>query len=109
MRLRLHIAAIFIAVGLGAVAVILLYNPQALIPRPPYYYWIFLLFALATLGMLFVFGIAEEFEEIDDTAGSSDRRIHWRAVGLAFVASALASATFIGATALVDYLDRSGR
>lgn len=107
MRLRLNIAAIFIAVGLGALAVILPYNAEALIPRPPYYHWIFLLFSLAGLAMLFVFGIAEEFEETDDAVGSSDRSILWRAVGLAFIASALASATFIGATALVDYLDRA--
>jgi len=31
----------------------------------------------------------------------------WRAVGLAFLISALASATFIAAAALVDYLDRA--
>ena len=106
MRLRLNIAAICIAVGLGAVAVILLYNPRALIPRPPYFDWIFLLFSLAALGMLFVFGIEEEFEETDDAVDPGDRRILWRAVVLAFVASALASATFIGTSALVDYLDR---
>jgi hypothetical protein len=67
MRVRLNVAAIFIAVGLGALIVTLLYDPAALIPRPPYVQWIFL------------------------------------------VMSALASATFIGASALVDYLDRVTR
>ena len=105
MRARLNIAAIFIAVGLGALTVILL--PGALIPRPPYFHWIFVLFSLAALAMLFVLGLEDDFGEIDDTDGSSDRPIHWRAVGLAFLTSTLASAVFIGATALVAYLDRA--
>jgi hypothetical protein len=31
----------------------------------------------------------------------------WRAVGLAFLVSALASATFIAVSSMVDYLDRA--
>ena len=108
MRARLNIAAIFIAVGLGALAVILLYDPAALIPRPPYFHWIFVLFSLAALGMILVLGLEEDLQEIDGTDGSSDRpMLLWRAIGLAFLMSALASATFIGAAALVNYLDRA--
>ena len=36
-----------------------------------------------------------------------DRTTFWRAVALAFLISALASATFIGVTALVASLDRA--
>ncbi|HSF47697.1 MAG TPA: hypothetical protein VLA73_04980 [Burkholderiales bacterium] len=107
MRARLNIAAIFIAVGLGALTVILVYDPGALIPRPPYFHWIFVLFSLAGLGMLFVLGREDDLLETDEANGSSDRLIHWRAVGLAFLTSVLASAAFIGATALVEYLDRA--
>ncbi|HEY7742468.1 MAG TPA: hypothetical protein VIA19_05410 [Burkholderiales bacterium] len=107
MRARLNIAAIFIAVGLGALTVILVYDPGALIPRPPYFHWIFVLFSLAGLGMLFVLGLEDDLQETDEANGSGDRRIHWLAIGLAFLTSALASAVFIGASALVEYLDRA--
>ena len=35
-----QIAAIFIAVGLGALTVTLLHDPMALIPHPPYGRWV---------------------------------------------------------------------
>jgi hypothetical protein len=109
MRLPLQIAAIFIAVGLGALAVTLLYDPMALIPHPPYGRWIFvrllLLSSLAVLGILLVFGIVDDRTDMDDTDGSLDRAIFWRVVGLAFLISALASATFVAVSAFVDYLD----
>jgi hypothetical protein len=104
MRARLNIAAIFIAVGLGALTVILPYDAGALIPRPPYFHQFFALFSLAALAMILVLALEDDLEEID---GSHDRLILWRAVALAFLMSALASATFIGASALVDYLDRA--
>lgn len=106
MRAGLNIAAIFIAVGLGAVTVALVYDPGVLIPRPPYIDWIFASLSLAALAMLFVLALEEELWDSDDTDGSSDLTIHWRAVGLAYLTSVLASATFIGASAFVDYLDR---
>jgi hypothetical protein len=55
--------------------------------------------SLAALGLLLVFGV------VDDTDGSLDRAMFWRAVGIAFLVSALASATFIAVSAFVDYLD----
>jgi hypothetical protein len=111
MRVRLQIAAIFIAVGLGALTVTLLHDPMALIPHPPYGPWILvrllLLSSLAVLGMLLVFGIVDDRTDLEDSDDSLDRAIFWRAVGLAYLISALASATFIAASALVDYLDRA--
>ena len=110
MRLGFLIAAIFIAVGLGALTVTLLHDPMALIPHPPYGRWIFvrllLLSSLAVLGMLLVFGVVDDRTDFDDIDDSIDRAIFWRVVGLAFFISALAAATFIAASAFVDYLDR---
>jgi hypothetical protein len=111
LRLRLFevIAAIFIAVGLGALTVTLLHDPMALIPQPPYGRWIIvrllLLSSLAVLSILLVFGVVDDRTDIDDTDGSPDRAIFWRVVGLAFLISALASATFVAVSAFVDYLD----
>jgi hypothetical protein len=109
MRVRLQIGAIFIAVGLGALTVTLLHDPMALIPHPPYGRWIFarllVLSSLAALGLLLVFGVVDDRMNIDDTDGSLDRAMFWRAVGIAFLVSALASATFIAVSAFVDYLD----
>ena len=106
MRVRLEIAAIFAAVGLGALAVTLLYDPMALVPHPPYGPWIFVrilaLCSLASLGLLLVLGIEDDFD-----VDPPDRPIYWRVIGLAFLVSALASATFIAASALVEYLDRA--
>jgi hypothetical protein len=109
MRVRLQIAAIFIAVGLGALTVTLLHDPMALIPHPPYGRWIIVrllvLSSLAVLGTLLVFGVVDDRTDIDDTDGLRDRAVFWRAVGLAFLLSALASATFVAVSAFVDYLD----
>ena len=118
MRVRLEIAAVFIAVGLGALTVTFLYDPGALIPHPPYFIphppyrdWIigrmFALAALACLGMILLFGLEDELESTDDTDGARNRPIHWFVIGLAFLISALASATFVAVSALVDYLDRA--
>ena len=110
MRARLQIAAIFVAVGLGALSVTLLYDPGALVPHPPYGPWILMrvlaMASLAGLGLLLVLGLEDEFDDAEDSGGSFDPDIFRRAVVLAFLISALASATFVGASALVDYLDR---
>jgi hypothetical protein len=111
MRVGLTIAAIFIAVGLGVLTVTLLHDPMALIPHPPYGRWIFVrilaLSSLAVLGLLLVFGVVDNRADFDDTDGLLDRATFWRVVGLAFLTSALAAATFVAVSALVDYLDRA--
>ena len=111
MRVRLQIAAIFLAVGLGALTVTLLHDPNALIPHPPYGRWIFVrllvLSSLGVLGILLVFGVVDDRTDFDDTDGLHDRAIFWCAVGLAFLISALATATFAAVSTLVDYLDRA--
>jgi len=111
VRVRLEIAAVFIAVGLGALTVTLLHDPGALIPHPPYEDWIigrmFALAALACLGMILLFGLEDELEDMDDTDYARHRPKHWFVIGLAFLISALASATFVAVSALVDYLDRA--
>ena len=110
MRVRLQIAAIFLAVGLGALTVALLHDAKALLPHPPIGSWVverlFVLASLAALGMLLVLGVFDDRSDGDDTDASLDRPVFWRAVGLAFLISALASATFVAVSALVDYLDR---
>lgn len=110
MRVGFQIASIFLSVGLGALAVTLLYDPTALIPRRPYGEWIFVRFlgvcALAALGLLLTFGVVDDRMDDDDAGGALDRAAYWRMVGLAFLVSALASATFVAVSAFVDYLDR---
>lgn len=110
MRVRLQIAAIFIAVGLGALAVTVLHDPTALVPRPPYGSWVLVrlmvLASLACLGMLLMLGVVDDGMDADEPDAPLDRAMFRRAVGLAFLTSVIASATFLAASALVDYLDR---
>jgi hypothetical protein len=109
MRLRTQIAAIFIAVGLGALVVVLVHEPRALIPQPPYGPWIVMrllvLGGLATLGLLLTLGVVDDpFDIAEPDVG--DPPFNWRVVGLAFLISVLACATVIATTALTEYLDR---
>lgn len=110
MRIRYHIGAIFIAVALGALTVILLHDPQTLTPHRPYGSWIlvraFAVASLAILGMLLVFGLEDEFAETEENPDSPGPPLNWRGIGLAFLMSALACATVIGVTALLNYIDR---
>jgi hypothetical protein len=77
MRVRLQIAAIFVAVGLGALTVTLLHDPAVLIPHPPYGRWILVrllaVSSLAALGILLVFGVVDDRTDFDDTDGLRDR------------------------------------
>jgi hypothetical protein len=111
MRASFQIAAIFIAVGLGALTVTLLHDHTALIPRPPYGPWIMgriiVLLALAPVGILVVLGLEDDSDDTDDTDGSYDPAMIRRAVVHAYLISAFASAVFLGFSALVDYLDRA--
>ena len=53
MQIRYQIAAVFLAVGLGALTVTLLYAPNALLPHPPIGSWLIeRLLVLASLAAL---------------------------------------------------------
>lgn len=108
MRAFLRIGSIYAAVGLGALIVTLVVNPKALVPHAPYSGWIFvrllLIASLAALGTLLVLGVEDDLAIFAEE--SRERSIEWRAVWISFLVGVLASATFVAASALVDYLDR---
>jgi hypothetical protein len=108
MRVRFQIAAIFVAVGLGALTVILLHEPMVLVPRSPYGRWILVripaLSTLAVLALLLVLG--DDRPAFGDTDDPWDPAMFWRGVGLAYLAGAVASATFVAVVALAEYLER---
>jgi hypothetical protein len=100
-RYLLDLAIPFIGVGAGAVTVVLFHNPRALIPRPPYWPWLFAVGALGAFAMMLAVGLEDGWAE-DDEVDPAER---WRAVVLAYVAGVVASATFVATVALLDRLD----
>jgi uncharacterized membrane protein YhaH (DUF805 family) len=100
-RHLLDLAIPFIGVGAGAVTVVLLCNPNALIPRPPYWPWLFAVGALGAFAMVLALGLEDGWAE-DDEVNHAER---WRAALLAYVAGVVASATFVATVALLDRLD----
>jgi len=90
-RFLLDLAVPFVAVGLGAVTVVLFYNPKALIPRPPYWPWLFIVFSLSALGWLFALAFENGWED--------DERLHlaarWKVAGIAYLMTLLLGAEFI--------------
>ena len=58
-------------------------------------------------AVLLVLGLEDASDDADDRDGAYDPAVFRRAVVLAFLLGAVASAAFIGASALVDYLDRA--
>ena len=97
----LDLAIPFLGVGAGAVTVVLLHNPIALIPRPPYWPWLFAASALGALALVLALGLEDGWEE-DDEVDPAER---WRAAVLAYVAGVVASVTFIVTVALIDRLE----
>jgi uncharacterized membrane protein YhaH (DUF805 family) len=79
------------------VTVVLFHNPKALIPRPPYWPWLFTVAALGALAMVFALGLEDGWEEDDEV----DHAERWRAAALAYVAGVVASATFVATVALL--------
>ena len=100
-RHLLDLAIPFIGVGAGAATVVLFHNPRALIPRPPYWPWLFTVGALGGLALVLALGLEDGWSE-DDEVDYAER---WRAVVLAYVAGVLASATFVATVALLDHID----
>jgi hypothetical protein len=78
-----------------------LHNPVALIPRPPYWPWLFATGALAALAMVLAVGLEEGWEE-DDQVDLAER---WRAAALAYLVGVVASTTFVVSVAIIDRLE----
>ena len=97
----LDLAIPFLGVGAGALTVLLLFNPVALIPHPPYWPWLFAVAALGGLALVLAVGLEDGWEE-DDEADPAER---WRAALLAYVAGAVASVTFAVSVALIEHLE----
>jgi hypothetical protein len=101
VRHLLDLAIPFVGVGTGAVTVVLFHNPKALIPRAPYWPWLFTVAALGALAMVLALGLEDGWEEDDRV----DRAERWRAAALAYISGIVASVTFVATVALVDRLD----
>jgi hypothetical protein len=97
------------AVGLGALTVALLHDPMGARPAPA----VWVLDAGASTRARFAsapwhaacVGVVDDRADIDETDDVRDRATFWRAIGFAFLVSALASAAFVAVSALVDHLD----
>ena len=100
-RQLLDLAIPFVGVGAGAVTVVLVHNPGALIPRPPYLVWLFALAALGGLAGMLAVGLEDGWAE-DEQVDPAER---WRAAALAYVLGLLASVTFVAMVALLDRLE----
>src|SRR5213596_1026300 len=81
-RHLLDLAIPFVAVGLGAVTVGLFYDPKALLPRPPYWPWLFMVFAL---------GVEDGWED----EAQLDQAARWKIAALAYLITLLVGAEFI--------------
>ena len=97
-RHLLDLAIPFVGVGAGAVTVVLVHDPNALIPRPPYWPWLFTVGALGALAMVLALGLEDGWEEDDEV----DHAERWRAAALAYVAGVVASMTFVATVALLN-------
>jgi hypothetical protein len=97
----LHLTIPFLGVGAGAVTVVLFQNPMALIPRPPYWPWLFAVAALGAFAMMLALGLEDGWAE-DDEVDPAER---WRAVVLAYGAGVVASVAFVVSVALIDRLE----
>jgi hypothetical protein len=89
------------------VTVVLIYNPKALIPRPPYWPWFMLLFAVALFGVVLQLGLEDGLDDVDEGEQSFERAMRWRAAGLAYVLGVVASVVYLASVWLLDRLDRA--
>ena len=100
-RQLLDFAIPFIGIGAGAVTVILFHNPKALIPRPPYWPWLFTVGALGSFALILAIGLEDGWAE-DDEVVPAER---WRALLLAFLGGVVATVTFVATVALINRLE----
>lgn len=97
----LDLAIPFLGVGAGVVTVVLFHNPMALIPRAPYWPWLFAVGALAAFAGMLALGLEDGWAE-DDEVDPAER---WRAAAAAYLGGVVASVTFIVVVALGARLD----
>ena len=95
---------LFVAVPLGVGTVVLIHNPGALIPRPPYWPWLMSLFAAGLFGVVLQLGLEDGLDVPDEVR---DRAERWRAAGLAYVLGVIAGVTFLASVWLIDRFDRA--
>jgi hypothetical protein len=100
-RHLLDFAIPFVGVGAGAVTVVLFHNPKAMIPRPPYVPWLFMVGALAAFAMVLALGLEDGWAD-DDEVDPAER---WRAAGLAYLIGVIASVTYVACLAVLDRLE----
>ena len=72
-RQLLDLAIPFIGVGAGAVTVVVFHDPKALIPRPPYWPWIFAVSALGAFAMVLAMGLEDGEDEAQAVGGHPGR------------------------------------
>ena len=94
----------FVAVPLGIATVVLIHNPRALIPRPPYWPWLMLLLAAALFGVVLQLDLEDGIDDFDE---GEQRAMRWRAAGLAYLIGVVASVTYVASVWLIDRLDRA--
>jgi hypothetical protein len=101
---HLRLPAPLVGLGLGVVTVLLIHNPKALIPRPPYWPWLMLLFAIVLFGVVLQLGLEEGLDDLDE---GEQRAMRWRAAGIAYLMGVVASVTYVASVWLLDRLDRA--
>lgn len=87
---------------LGVATVVLTHDPGALIPRPPYWPWLMLLFTAALFGVVLQIGLEDDLDDFDE---GELRAMRWKAAGLAYMVGIVASVTFVASVWLIDRLD----
>jgi hypothetical protein len=94
-------------VGLGVVTVVLIHDPHALMPRPPYWPWLMQVMAVALFGMILQLGLEDGRDDDDAGDQSGERALRWRAGVLAYLLGVLASVTYFVSVWLINRLDRA--
>lgn len=94
-----------VGLSLGVLTVVLFHNPKALLPRPPYWPWLMLAFAVAGFGVVLQLGLEDGWDDGGDQ--SWKRTMRWRAGALAYLVGVLASVTYLVSVWLIDRLERA--
>ena len=86
----------------GAATVVLLLNPKALMPNPPYWPWLMAVGALCCFALILAMGTEDGWDE-DDAADPAER---WRALGMAYLGGVVAAATFLASGPVIAWLEK---